>query len=107
MADPAKYVCQIDGCNYGSEVTAFWKLGRGADIPFPGGKIRSRDGEHFQLTLCVRHRKQALAMDARPHRVKLTAWGARPGAFDLVLTDAGDLLVPGVAVAAKQGSEAV
>lgn len=98
MADPQKMCCDLDGCSYGAEVTAFWKLGRGAELPFYGGKVGQSDGLHFQKKLCVRHRKEALAMDSRPYRVQMTAWAAKPDAFDITVTDAGDLLVPGVAV---------
>lgn len=102
--DPQKYVCQLDGCGYGSEVTAFWKLGKGASLPFTGGVIGSSYGEHHSLNLCRRHRIEAVAMDSRPYKVVTTAWARDPGKFDLTVSEAGDLLVPGVAAAAKQGS---
>lgn len=98
MADTARYLCQLDGCSYASEVVASWKLGRGAELPFTGGKVGQATGLHHVIQLCVRHRKQALAMDARPYKVMLTAWGAKPEKFDLVRSEHGDLLVPGVAV---------
>ena len=98
MADTAKLLCQIDGCTFASEVIASWKLGKGAELPFTGGKIGSRDGEHIQMRLCVRHRKQALDMPSRPYKVMLTAWAAKPEKFELTRSQAGDLLVPGVAV---------
>lgn len=97
--DPAKLVCQLDGCGYGSEVTAFWKLGKGASLPFTGGVIGSNYGEHHKLNLCRRHRIEAVAMDNRPYKVVTTAWACNPDEFDLAVTEAGDLLVPGVKVA--------
>jgi hypothetical protein len=103
MADPAKYVCVINGCGFGAEVVASWKLGRGAELPFTGGKVGSRDGEHISMNLCRRHRIEALAMPNRPYKVMLTAWASKPDKHGLTVTDTGDLLVPGVAVAAKRG----
>jgi len=99
MADPTRMLCQIDGCGFGAEVIAAWKLGRGAEIPFSGGaKVGQDDGLHHKLQLCVRHRKEALALPNRPYKVMLTTWAQNPAKAGLTVSDAGDLLVPGVAV---------
>lgn len=98
MADPTKLLCHIDGCGYGSEVVAFWKLGRGAEMPFTGGKVGQRDGMVVKMHLCRRHRMQALTMPSRPYKAQLTAWASRPAQFGITFSEAGDLLVPGQAV---------
>lgn len=101
MADVAKWMCGLDGCTWGAEVTAWWKLGRGAELPFTGGKVGANDGIHHSMQLCRAHRIEALAMPNRPYRVVMTAWAKRPGDFDLMFDNKGNLLLPGVAAAKR------
>lgn len=98
MADVAKQMCQLDSCTFGAEVTASWKLGRGAELPFVGGKVGANDGLHHHLLLCRQHRIAALQMPNRPYRVTMTAWAKRPGDFDITFDSDGNMLLPGVAV---------
>lgn len=107
MADTAKMTCSLDACTYGAEVKASWKLGRGADIPFLGGKVGADDGLHFHLQLCKAHRKTALAMPNRPYRVTMTAWHQKAAEYGITFDPDGNMLLPGVAVAAKRDGAAV
>lgn len=101
MADVAKWMCSLEGCTFGAEITAWWKLGRGAELPFVGGKVGANDGLHHSLNLCVEHRKQALAMPNRPYKVAMTAWAKDPAKHDILHDNKGNLLLPGVAAAKR------
>lgn len=98
MADTAKMRCELDRCEYGAEVHASWKLGRGAELPFTGGKVGANDGLHHHLQLCRAHRIVALAMPNRPYRMTTTTWHNKAEDYGITFDGDGNMLLPGVAV---------
>ena len=101
--DVTKMKCQAPDCGFGAEAIVHWKLGKGVDLPFTGGKVGLRDGIHLTLNLCKQHRIQSIDAAPRPYKVVTTAWYANPQKYDVMFDHQGNMLLPGVAVSGASG----
>lgn len=97
MADPAKMKCAVDGCGFGAEAIVHWRLGKGVDMPFTGGKVGSLEGIHHVMQLCRDHRIASVDTHPRPYKVRTTAWYEKAASFDILFDLQGRMLLPGVA----------